>query len=136
VVLLAAGSTVTVAAASGAFDSHHGGVRGPNCVAPALPGATVSVRLADRHAMMTRGGAMMRALTSPTSVAAGVVPLKVTNTGHLTHELVVLPLPSGQQPGSRTVGSDGEVDETGSLGEVSATCRAGEGARIAAGSTG
>lgn len=79
---------------------------------------------------------MMRVLASTNSVPAGVVSLVVTNTGFLTHELVVLPLVAGQQPGTRTVGSDGNVDETGSLGEAAATCRAGEGDGIAADSTG
>jgi len=78
----------------------------------------------------------MRVLTSTTSAPAGLVSLTVTNTGYLTHELVVLPLAAGQQPGTRTVSSDGKVDETGSVGEASATCRAGEGDGIAAGSTG
>jgi uncharacterized cupredoxin-like copper-binding protein len=47
-----------------------------------------------------------------------------------------VPLAAGQRPGTRTVGSDGKVDERDSLGEVSATCRAGEGDGIAAGSSG
>src|SRR5262249_1530816 len=73
---------------------------------------------------------------SPTSVPAGVVSLKVTNTGYLTHELVVLPLAAGHLPGTRTVGNDGKVDETGSLGEASASCTAGEGDGITSGSSG
>jgi uncharacterized cupredoxin-like copper-binding protein len=157
VLLLAAGSTVAVAAASGAFDSHSSshGARGPTCSAPALPGTTVSVRLVDMRRMMTRGGmmggsggmmsqrdwrdfhrGMMRVRTSTTSAPAGLVSLTVTNTGYLTHELVVLPLAAAQQPGTRTVGSDGKVDETGTLGEASATCQGGEGDGITAGSTG
>ena len=158
VLVLATGSTVAVAAASGALDSHssHYSARGPTCSAPALPGTTVSVRLVDMRGMMTRGGmmmggsggmmsqndwryfhrGMMRVLTSTTTAPAGLVSLTVTNTGYLTHELVVLPLAAGQQPGTRTVSSDGKVDETGSVGEASATCRAGEGDGIAAGSTG
>lgn len=157
VVLLATASTVTVAAASGAFDAHgpSHSVRGPSCVAPALPGATVSVQLLDMRAMMSRGAmmggaggmmrqsdwryfhsGMMRVLASPTSVTAGAVSLEVTNTGYLAHELVVLPLAAGQQAGTRTVGNGGKVDETGSLGEASATCADGEGDGIAPGSTG
>jgi uncharacterized cupredoxin-like copper-binding protein len=167
VVLLAAASTVTVAAATGAFDSHRAyygafdshrayyGARGPSCAAPALPGTTVSVRLVDMRAMMTGGGmmggyrgmmgqrdwryfhrGMMRVLTSATSAPAGIVSFKVTNSGYLRHELVVLPLPPGQAPGTRAVTADGQVDESGSLGEASATCAAGEGQGIAAGSTG
>jgi uncharacterized cupredoxin-like copper-binding protein len=167
VVVLAAASTVTAAAASGAFNTRSSTARGPACTAPALPGAMLSVRLADMRSMMTRGGTMggrggmmggrggmmgnsgmmgqgdwryfrhgmMRVLTSTTSVPAGTVSLAVTNTGYLTHELVVLPLAAGQQPGTRTVGGGGKVEETGSLGEASASCRAGEGDGIAAGST-
>jgi uncharacterized cupredoxin-like copper-binding protein len=162
VVLLAAGSTVAVAAASGGFASGSSGssgsgygVRGASCAAPTLPGTAVSVQLADVRSMMTRGpmmggsGAMMgpgdwrnfhrgmmRVLASPTSVAAGTVSLTVVNTGYLTHELVVLPLAAGQQPGARNVGADGTVDEAASLGEASASCAAGAGDGIAAGSTG
>jgi uncharacterized cupredoxin-like copper-binding protein len=160
-VLLAAGSTVTVAAASGAFGAGSNRVRGPACAAPALPGTTVSVRLADMRSMMTRGAmmggsgammggsgmlgqgdwryfhrGMMRVLTSTTAVPAGTVSVAVTNTGYLTHELVVLPLRAGQAAGSRVPGADGTVDEAGSLGEASASCAAGEGDGIAAGSTG
>ena len=76
---------------------------------------------------------MMRVQASAGSVSAGIVSLTVTNSGYLTHELVVLPVRAGQAAGSRSVGSDGTVDETGSLGEVSATCAAGEGGGIAAG---
>jgi uncharacterized cupredoxin-like copper-binding protein len=153
VVLLAAASTVTVAAASGAFDAHRS-ARGWSCAAPPLPGATVSVQLADMRSMMSRGGmmggsgmmgqgdwryfhhGMMRVLASPTPVPAGTISLRVTNTGYLTHELVVLPLPAGQSVGSRPPGADGTVAETASLGEASASCAAGEGDGIAAGSTG
>jgi uncharacterized cupredoxin-like copper-binding protein len=75
----------------------------------------------------------MRCGVSP---SASNPPLRVNNTGYLTHELVVLPLAAGELPGQRTVGSDGKVDETGSLGEASATCAAGAGDGIAAGSSG
>ena len=155
VVLLAAGSTVTVAAAAGAFDAHrHSLAGGPSCAASQLFGTTVSVRLVDMRSMMTRGmmggpdgmmgqgdwrsfqRGMMRLLASPTSVPAGTVSLTVTNSGYLTHELVVLPLSAGQQPGTRAISAAGTVDEAGSRGEASATCAAGEGDGIAAGSTG
>jgi uncharacterized cupredoxin-like copper-binding protein len=154
VLLLAAASTVTIAAASGAFDNSTGTARGSACTPPALTGATVSVRLADMRSMMTRGTmmggsgmmrqgdwryfhrGMMRVLTSATSVPAGAVSLAVTNTGYLTHELVVLPLRAGQGVDTRVPAADGTVDETGSLGEASATCAAGEGDGIAAGSSG
>jgi uncharacterized cupredoxin-like copper-binding protein len=60
----------------------------------------------------------------------------VRNAGALTHELVVLPLPAGRAAGAHTVGADGRVDETGSLGEASRTCGAGEGDGIGSGATG
>ncbi|MEO7288170.1 MAG: sulfocyanin-like copper-binding protein [Jatrophihabitantaceae bacterium] len=123
------------------------------CSIPQLPGAVVDVRLTDLHSRM--GGSMMdgRSLmtqdewprfragmmsvtATPTIVAAGRVSLRVANTGYLAHELVVLPLAAGQQPGRRVVASEGKVDETGSLGEASASCSAGTGNGIAAGSSG
>src|SRR5512135_2554232 len=72
-------------------------------------------------------------LASPASVPAGTVSLRVTNTGMMTHELVVLPFAPGQLPGSRAIGSGGTVSEAGGLGEASATCRAGHGDGIAPG---
>jgi uncharacterized cupredoxin-like copper-binding protein len=50
--------------------------------------------------------------------------------------MVVLPLAPGQAAGQRTAGSDGKVDETGSLGEASGSCAAGSGDGIQAGSVG
>lgn len=50
----------------------------------------------------------------------------------MVHELVILPLPPGGV-GSRAVGSDGRVSETGSLGEASRTCGEGTGDGIALG---
>ncbi|HUY48790.1 MAG TPA: hypothetical protein VMV92_24250 [Streptosporangiaceae bacterium] len=108
------------------------------CTAPALPGEVVDVTLTDMMVGMMGGGTqgdggMMRVLAGRASVAGGTVSLRVTNTGALTHELVVLPLTAGQQPGSRPGGPDGTVSETGSLGEASATCGAGHGDGIAPG---
>ena len=79
---------------------------------------------------------MMQVLVTPSTAPAGTVSLRVTNTGVMTHELVVLPLPDGQAVGDRAVGTDGRVDETGSLGEVSRTCGAGSGDGLASGSAG
>jgi uncharacterized cupredoxin-like copper-binding protein len=120
-----------------------------------LPGTTVSVQLVDMGSAMRRGGmmggsggmmgqgewrhfahGMMRVLASAGTVPAGTVSVAVTNAGYLTHELVVLPLAAGQQPGTRSIGGDGKVDEAGSLGEASASCAAGAGDGIAAGSAG
>lgn len=162
VVLLAAGSTVAIAAVSGALSAHAQpyAAQRLDCAAPAPSGTGVTVRLTDMRTMMdapggmmggrtpgydgpvrqqyrpTFGRGMMSILTSRTAVPAGEVSLTVINTGRLTHELVVLPLAPGARPGSRPAGADGAVDETGSVGEASATCAAGPGHGIAAGSAG
>lgn len=149
VVGLAAASTVTVAAATGAFTDHRSASTAGRCGVPALPGAVVAVQLVDMRSMMGGRGPMMsqhdwrsfrpgtmRVLATPTTVAHGVVSLRVTNVGTLTHELVVLPLADGRPAGSRAPGADGTVSEAGSLGEASASCTAGAGDGIVAGSTG
>lgn len=114
------------------------------CPAPPLSGAVVDVTLTDMGPMMgpgmmhhdgMMGMGMMRVLVSPVAVPAGPVSLRVHNTGSLTHEVVVLPLGAGQTAGRRAVGADGEVDETGSVGEASRTCGADGGDGIAPGST-
>jgi uncharacterized cupredoxin-like copper-binding protein len=113
-----------------------------SCPAPSsLPGTTVYVMLGDMGMTSMVGGVaplgqhmMLRAV--PAHVAAGQVSLVVANMGWRTHELVVLPLGPGQAAGQRTPGSDGKVDETGSLGEASASCAAGSGEGIEAGTVG
>ncbi len=129
-----------------------------SCSAPDLPGTVVDVTLTDMGGMMGPRGnggygpaqgrlewpnlgimgrpGMMRIAVAPASVPAGEVSFRVLNSGWLPHELVVLPLSENQQPGQRTVGSDGKVDEAGSLGEASRSCGPGEGDGIASGSTG
>jgi uncharacterized cupredoxin-like copper-binding protein len=64
------------------------------------------------------------------SLPAGQIVLVATNRGWRTHEVVVLPLAAGQVAGQRTPGPDGKVDESGSLGELSASCAAGTGEGI------
>jgi uncharacterized cupredoxin-like copper-binding protein len=153
VIALSGVSTVSVAAALGAFD-HRSVHAAAGCSVPSLPGTVVTVDLADVRSMMGSGSmmgggsmmgqndwprfrhGMMTVIATPSAAAAGTVSLRVNNTGYLTHELVVLPLATGEQAGQRTVGSDGKIDETGSLGEASATCAAGAGDGIAAGSSG
>lgn len=158
-VVLAAGSTVAVAAASGAFRGAAPIATPTRCAAPTLAGAVVDVTLTDMGAMMGgqygpgrmmggrygsgqmmgggwQGMGMARVLASPGVVPAGTVSLRVVNQGAWTHELVVLPLEAGRAAGARTVGTDGQVDETGSLGEASRSCGAGEGDGISAGATG
>ena len=78
--------------------------------------------------------AVLRAF--PASVPTGQVSFVVGNRGWRTHEMVVLPLAPGQAAGQRTPGTDGKVDEAGSLGEASASCAAGSGDGIKPGSVG
>lgn len=123
------------------------------CEPPSLSGTVMDVSLTDMGGMMGGGmmgpggmmgggmmghdqeghwpnmgamGAMgmMRLVANPSTVPAGQVSLRVTSTGTLSHEVVVLPLPAGQSVGQRPVGADGKVDETGILGEASRTCGA------------
>ena len=161
-VVLAAGSTLAMAAGSTTPGAAAPTTAAVSCAAPSLPGAVVDVTLTDMGARMrgtatsggsgmggqmrgpmpgpmmggTAGSAMMPVMVTPSTAAAGTVSLRVTNAGVMTHELVVLPLPEGQAVGDRAVGTDGRVDETGSLGEVSRTCGAGSGDGLAPGSTG
>jgi uncharacterized cupredoxin-like copper-binding protein len=104
-----------------------------SCSAPSLPGQVVDVTLTDTS--MMQGGMMAgygtgRVLVDPSHVHTGTVSVRVANMGVLMHELVILPLTSGSV-GERTVGADGRVSESGSLGEASATCAAGAGEGIA-----
>jgi uncharacterized cupredoxin-like copper-binding protein len=113
-----------------------------SCAAPSsLPRTTVYVMVGDMGMTRMMGGVaplgqhmMLRAV--PARVPAGQVSFVVGNMGWRTHELVVLPLDPGQVAGQRTPGSDGKVDETGSLGEASASCAAGSGEGIEAGTVG
>jgi len=110
------------------------GQAGWACSAPELPGQTVDVALSDMGGMMT-GGRMMSVTATPSTVSAGDVSFRAWNSGMMTHELVVLPLPAAG-PGTRPVGSDGRVSEAGSLGEASRSCGEGSGEGIAPGATG
>lgn len=151
VLVLAAASTVAAAAATGVFSHHRAPVVAESsCSVPSLPGTTVTVALSDMGGGMMGGRAgpmrqgnwpafrrgMMSLTATPASVPHGRVSLRAANVGVLSHELVVLPLPDGQAPGSRSPGTDGTVDESGSLGEASADCAAGAGEGIPAGSSG
>lgn len=111
------------------------------CTAPPLPGHVVNVTLADMGpGMMSDGpgpqGMRMRLFATPAKVPAGTVSLRVVNEGVIAHEVVVLPLASGQAPGRRDEGSDQRVDEAGSLGEASHDCAAGKGEGISPGAMG
>jgi uncharacterized cupredoxin-like copper-binding protein len=112
------------------------------CSAPsALPGTTVYVMVGDMGLTATMDGdalldprMMLRAV--PVRVASGQVSFVVGNMGWRTHELVLLPLGPGQNAGDRVPGADGQVDETGSLDEASASCAAGSGEGIKSGTVG
>lgn len=112
------------------------------CTAPTdLPGTRVTVSLVDMPMMKGTAdpaplGVPMRLRSDVTTVPAGQVTFVASNLGARTHELVVLPLASGQPAGARTAASDGKVAEDGSLGEASASCAAGSGEGITPGSTG
>jgi uncharacterized cupredoxin-like copper-binding protein len=115
---------------------------GAQCSAPALRGHTVDVTAGDMGQGMMGGGPggpggygmrMMRLAVHPAVVPSGVTSLRVINTGALTHEVIVLPLPPGQGVGERPTGPDGKINEAGSLSEASRSCGAGAGDGIAAG---
>ena len=86
----------------------------PSCTSsPPAAGQTVEVVATDMSRMRMRAGRHRMTLTADTgSVAAGSVTLVLRNAGMMTHELVVLPLADGQQPGQRPVAADGTVDES------------------------
>lgn len=102
---------------------------------PQLDGTTVRVTAVDMGAMMG-GRSHMGLVVDRAAVPAGTVSLVLANAGRRTHELVVLPLADGQQVGSRSVGADGTVDESGSLGEASRNGGSGTGDGIEPGAAG
>lgn len=145
-VMLAAGSTVALAAAGRVFGDggRPHGVR-TICTAPSLPGTQVDVMLFDMgegmmgHAgtMHGRTGMSMAVLeASPNVVRAGTVSFRARNLGVTTHELVVLPLLAGASGGERRLRSDDTVDESGRLAEASDSCAEGEGEGIRPGASG
>jgi uncharacterized cupredoxin-like copper-binding protein len=116
------------------------------CPTPNLATPVVSVSLTNMGGPMmgSRGGMAGRGVASGAmalradraTVPAGSVSFLVANNGSITHELVILPLSGNEAAGTRTIGTDSRVDETGSLGEASATCGEGAGDGIRAGSSG
>ena len=134
-VLLALMGTVAVAVVSGGGGRSapwSGGwaARGASCPAPSGPGQMVTFVARD---MGRTGGGMMRGpkagpmmlMPVVTSVPAGTVTVALVNAGRRPHELLVLPLGSGQVAGQRPVGADDRVSEVGLLGEAEATCPTG-----------
>jgi uncharacterized cupredoxin-like copper-binding protein len=141
VITLAALSTTAVAAFTGNLGSRSRG-EAPNgqCSVPSLAGAVVDVQLMNMGGPMMGGnpmmGGTMRITTDRSQVPAGTVSFRVANVGSLVHELVILPLHDRATVGQRAIGSDGRVEETGSLGEVSSSCGSGAGDGIDPGSIG
>ena len=114
----------------GTIMSGRGSYTGSCTVPQNLPGTTVAVMVGD----MGMGRMMLR--TRPVTAPAGDITFLVSNIGWRTHELVILPLADGQQAGARVPGPDGQVDESGSLGEASNPCGEGTGDGITSGSAG
>ncbi|MCB5291715.1 hypothetical protein BJQ90_01142 [Arthrobacter sp. SO3] len=142
VILLTALSLVAVGVLSSVVNPGGTGfLSRTRCVTPNLPGPVVSVSLTNMCGPMMRrpndmmGGAM-RMTADRNTVAHGPVSFLVTNAGTISHELVILPLPESQIPGTRPIGADAKIDEAGSLGEASNTCAEGTGQGILPGASG
>lgn len=133
---LAAVSTVAIA-------SFRGSRRFVDCNPKRVSGSEVQVILTNMGGPMMGGGmtgrvrgGMMRLSADRSTVPGGRVTFVATNTGSVSHELVVLPLRHGQIVGTRRVGNDGKIDEDGSLGEASKSCGRGTGEGVAPGASG
>ena len=113
-----------------------GPMMGPGMMGPGMNGGPMMGPQGAWPNSPGMGMGMMRLTINPTSVPAGQVSLRVANNGMLAHEVMVMPLGPGQNPGQRPVGANWEVNETGSLGEAARTCGAGEGDGIAPGAMG
>jgi uncharacterized cupredoxin-like copper-binding protein len=153
-VLLAGVGGAVLAGCGGASPSPRSGMMGGQEAGPGYhysrlvcsgptspPGRVVTVRLADMGMTQMMGGTaplgahmMLRAF--PATVTAGKITFVAQNMGWRTHELVVLPLKTNTQAGLRVPNPDGKVDESGNLGESSASCAAGSGEGITAGAVG
>jgi uncharacterized cupredoxin-like copper-binding protein len=113
--------------------------RTTSCSVPNLTGAVVNVSLSNSGGPMMGGpmaesgvqGGMMRLTADTASVPHGVVSFVATNLGSINHELVVLPLPTDQIVGTRSLRADSTIDESTSIGEASNTCGSGTGEGIA-----
>ena len=87
--------------------------------------------LGPRDGMMD--GRFMQLNVDHAVVPHGTVSFVVTNGGSITHEMVVLP--DDHVFGTRPMGAEKVIDETGSLGEASKTGGKGAGRGIAPGSS-
>jgi uncharacterized cupredoxin-like copper-binding protein len=129
VLALAAASTISLAALGGGI-----GRPASTCADPQLSAPLVRVTLSDAgNGMMGPIPMMVNLHASPNTVPAGRISFLVSNRGGLVHEMLVLPLPA-DGPGTRSVNSDGKVDESQSLGEASRSCAPGSGNGITPGS--
>ena len=104
-----------------------------SCQPAGTAAQTVQVSLVDGGGMMGTSPMMVRLTPDPTSATAGQVTFVVTNYGRLNHEFLVLPIPADGL-GTRTVGADGKIVESSSLGEASKSCAEGAGDGITPGS--
>lgn len=115
---------------------------GARSAASDLEGSLVDVVAMDMagHGMMNRAGGWMAGTmmlrSNRAEVPAGTVTFQLSNNGTESHEIVILPLADGQRVGERSVGRDGTVDESDSLGEASQSGGAGAGDGIKPGTTG
>ena len=108
---------------------------------PDLPGTVVNVSLTSMGGAMMggrnpMGGGVMRLGVDRATMPAGSVSFVAANFGSIDHELVILPLGDNQRAGLRPIGADSKISEEGSLGEASASGRAGAGDGIRPGSSG
>ncbi len=132
VVLLAVTSTVIIQPLSMAV-RRSASAPTDHCQPDRTAAHTVQVILDDGGTMMGPSPSMVRLTPTPRSTTAGPVTFIVTNSGQLTHELLVFPLVAGGV-GTRTVGADGRIVESSILGEASKSCANGAGSGIIPGS--
>ncbi len=146
-IVTAIGLTGLSAAAVGVFTSGvfpGGYVLGASsvCAPASLSGSIVNITLSNAGGPMMGQGAgfaprgMMALTADRQTVSHGTVSFLATNVGSITHELVILPLDTGQAVGERPIASDGKVDEATSLGEASKACGADAGDGLSPGTAG
>ena len=117
----------------------HAPLSGSSRAAPKLRGIVVNVALRDMGGPMfgprdgMTDGRYMRLNADHATVRHGTVSFLVTNGGSINHEAVVLP--DDHVVGTRPMGGDAKIDETGSLGEASRTGGEGAGEGIAPGAS-
>ena len=105
-----------LSACGGSSSSDAAAAATPATTAAATPATTAAATAADHALDVTLGAPSELAMTvSATRVAAGKVTFHVTNSGSVTHEMVVIrtPTPSGDLPMQ-----SGEASEAGSAGET------------------